>query len=164
MGSQVDSTSTAFAASSSTKRQKTAVYAQLIGPSFIRLQSVGFAGISRNELDLRFINPRDNVSIRDAIRELITETKNQLGKKGSANEDSGKHNAQSKAKALRFTAREVIGKDGKVTNYGYGAGMYSVLSRLRCEVDVCFVQPVCVTVISSSNQPKLAFVCLSCSL
>jgi hypothetical protein len=129
MGSQVDSTFTAFDASPSTKRRKTAVYAQLIGPSFIRLQSVGFAGISRKVLDLRFINPRDNGSIRHAIRELIAETKNQLGKTDSANEESGKHNAQSKGKALRFTAREVIGKDGKVTNYGYGAGMCSVFSR-----------------------------------
>jgi hypothetical protein len=73
MGSQPSAST--LSSASPNKQQKTA-YAQLIGPSFIRMQPLGFAGLGKAELDRRFINVHVSDSISDAIRTVLTEVKN----------------------------------------------------------------------------------------
>jgi hypothetical protein len=103
--SQPESTSTLFSpskdASPDRKRPKFE-YAQLIGPSFVRLQALGFAGLSKCQMDLRFIDTSDGTSISDSVRTILTEKK-----------------LRSK---LRFTPREVQKGNGPKTTYGYMSG------------------------------------------
>jgi hypothetical protein len=90
--SQPESSSTLFSPSKEAygspdkKRQKTE-YAQLIGPSYVRLQALGFAGLTKSKIDLRIIYATDGTSISDCVKTVLTSKK-------------------TKSK-LKFTAREV---------------------------------------------------------
>ena len=102
---------------SPSKRAKTSRFAQLIGPSFLRLQMLGFAGLSSQDLDLRFIDTTAKQSIQKSVKTVITTVKNET----------------TDAK-LRFVSRDSKKRDPdsgalSTVNYGYQAG--TVLSLIH---------------------------------
>jgi hypothetical protein len=105
--SQPESSSTLFSPSKEAygsldkKRQKTD-YAQLLGPSYVRLQALGFTGVTKSKIDLRIIDSTDGTSISDCVRALLTKKK--IGSK------------------LKFTSREIQKGNAPKTSYGYMSG------------------------------------------
>lgn len=121
MGSQRESVSTA----SPTMIRNTSKYAQLIGPSFLRMQMLGFAGLPKQEFDLRFIDPTERESIPESIKAVISSVK-----------------ADCTDNSLRFMSRDMKKCDGETgvvstVNYGYQAGMQPLYCCPSCTMVMC---------------------------
>jgi hypothetical protein len=131
--SQPESTSTFLSPSKDESPEKKRLkidYAQLIGPSFVRLQALGFVGLPKSKLDFRFIDTADGSSISESVRTILKNKK-----------------ASSK---LKFTPREVKKGNGPKTSYGYMSGTHV---HLRCSHNLAYVNRCTECHSTASNTP-----------